>query len=80
MITDTELRLKGIRVLAQSLGDIEAERFISLIQREPFDYTQWRQDRWGDLSIDEISRKAMMLREKSGEQTARADGEDNANG
>lgn len=45
MITDTELRLKGIRVLAQSLGDIEAERFIALIQREPFDYTQWRQDK-----------------------------------
>ena len=78
MITDTELRLKGIRALAQSLGDIEAERFIVLIQREPFDYTQWRQDKWEDLSIDEISRKAMMLREKSAEQTARADGEDAA--
>ena len=64
MITDTELRLQGIRVLAQSLGDIEAERFIALIQREPFDYTKWRQDKWEDLSIDEISRKAMMLREK----------------
>ena len=78
MITDTELRLQGIRVLAQSLGDIEAERFIALIQREPFDYTKWRQDKWEDLSIDEISRKAMMLREKSAEQTTRADSEDAA--
>lgn len=65
MITDTELRVKGVRVLAQSLGDIEAERFIALIQREPFDYTQWRQGKWEDLSIDEISGKAMLLREKS---------------
>lgn len=78
MITDTELRLKGIRVLAQSLGDVEAERFIALIQREPFDYTQWRQDKWEDLSIDEISRRAMMLREKSAEQAAGADGGDAA--
>jgi len=78
MITDTELRLKGTRVLAQSLGDIEAERFIALIQREPFDYTQWRQDKWEDLSIDEISRKAMMLREKSAKQADRAGGEDTA--
>jgi len=70
MITDTELRIKGSRVLAQSLGDIEAERFIALIQREPFDYTQWRQDRWEDLSIDEISRSAMLLRENSAEQRA----------
>jgi hypothetical protein len=65
MITDTELRVEGVRVLAQSLGDIEAERFVALIQREPFDYTQWRQGRWEDLSIDEISGKAMLLREKS---------------
>lgn len=71
MITDTELRLKGIRVLAQSLGDIETERFIALIQREPFDYTQWRQDKWEDLSIDEISRRAMMLREKNAESGGR---------
>ncbi len=64
MITDTELRVEGVRVLAQSLGDIEAERFVALIQREPFDYTQWRQGRWEDLSIDEISGQAMLLREK----------------
>lgn len=64
MITDAELRLKGIRALAQSLGDIEAERFVALIQREPFDYTRWRQDKWTDMSIDEISEKAMSLRKK----------------
>ena len=78
MITDTELRIKGSRALARSLGDVEAERFIALIQREPFDYTQWRQGRWEDMSIDEISRKAMALREESAEQGAGADGEDAA--
>ena len=41
-MTDTEIRVKGIQILAQYLGDIEMERFIALIQREPFDYTQWR--------------------------------------
>ncbi len=69
-MTDTELRLMGVRALARALGDIEAERFIALIQREPFDYTHWRQDKWEDLSIDEISRRAMALREKSAEQEA----------
>ena len=39
MMTDTEIKVKGVRVLAQYLGDVEAERFIALIQREPFDYT-----------------------------------------
>ena len=39
MLTDTEIKIKGIQTLSETLGDIEAERFIALIQREPFDYT-----------------------------------------
>ena len=64
MITDTEIRVKGVQILAQYMGDIEMERFIALIQREPFDYTQWRQGIDKDDSIDDISRKAMELRQK----------------
>ena len=65
MITDTEIRVKGIQILAQYLGDIEMERFIALIQREPFDYTQWRQDIDTEDSIEDISRKAMASRNKA---------------
>ncbi len=67
MITDTELRLQGITVLAQALGSVEAERFVALIQREPFDYTKWRQDKWNDLSIDEISERAMATHNQEAE-------------
>lgn len=68
MITDTEIKLRGIQLLAEHLGDIEAERFIALIQREPFDYTKWRQDMDEDLSIEEISERAMTFRMKNTEQ------------
>ena len=64
MMTDTELKVKGVQVLAQYLGDVEMERFVALIQREPFDYTQWRQDIDADKSIEEISQNAMALRNK----------------
>lgn len=70
MITDTEIKAKGFQVLAKYLGDIEAERFVALIQREPFDYTKWRQDMDEDLSLEEISRKAMAQRNKNNEQGA----------
>lgn len=63
-MTDTEIRLKGMQVLAEYVGDVEAERFIALIQREPFDYTKWRQGMGEDLSVEEISKKAMALRRK----------------
>lgn len=64
MITDTEIKLKGIQILAEHLGDVEAERFIALIQREPFDYTKWRQGLDESLTIEGISQRAMELRKK----------------
>ena len=44
MITDTEIKQKGIKALIAELGNVQAERFISLIIREPFDYTKWQRD------------------------------------
>ena len=74
MITDTEIKLKGIQILAEHLGDVEAERFIALIQREPFDYTKWRQGLDESLTIESISQRAMELRRKEiAEQVAEAD-------
>ena len=69
MMTDTEIRTKGVQILAQYLDDIEMERFIVLIQREPFDYTQWRQNLEADDSIEDISRKAMQLRNNQKPET-----------
>ena len=37
MVTDMELKLEGMNVLLERLGLVEAERFISLLQREKFD-------------------------------------------
>ncbi len=62
MISDTEIKIRGLQVLAEALGDVEAERFIALIQRERFDYTKWRQGLDDSLSIDEISQKASQLK------------------
>lgn len=62
MISDTEIKLKGIHLLSEYLGDVEAERFITLIQREPFDYTKWRQGLNENLTIEEISHQAMLLK------------------
>ena len=53
------LRSEGMKVLINSLGRVEAERFISLIIREPFDYTEWQRDLFNDLSVKELSNAAM---------------------
>jgi len=65
MRTDTIIRNEGTRVLMDHLGLVEAERFIMLIQKEPFDYTQWQEDLFEDMSIDEISKNAAEYRENN---------------
>ncbi len=65
MITDTEIKVKGVEALINTLGEVEAERFISLVMREPFDYTKWQRTLWVDRSVSELSTKAMQLRKKS---------------
>jgi hypothetical protein len=64
MMTETEIRLKGYQALLNSLGVVQAEQFISLIIREPFDYTEWQKTLWPEKSIQEIS-QAAMLNEKN---------------
>ena len=66
MLTDTEIKIKGTRVLMESLGEIEAERFIALMQREPFDYTKWQRSLWVDKTVKDISSDAMRFLEEAG--------------
>ncbi|GBR76283.1 hypothetical protein NO2_0855 [Candidatus Termititenax persephonae] len=59
MYTDAVLRNKGLNVLIDNLGKVDAERFISLINRDTFDYTEWRKDLFNNLSVKELSVLAM---------------------
>ena len=59
MKTDTALKIEGMNILLNYLGDVDAERFISIISREPFDYTKWRADNLPDEDVRTLSKKAM---------------------
>lgn len=62
MITDEELKVEGLKALTEALGDVQAEKFIALIMRSPFDYTKWQRKLWVEKSVEEISDAAMKLR------------------
>jgi hypothetical protein len=59
MLTDTEIKVKGLNILVKELGDVMAEKFISLILKEPFDYTKWQRHLFEEMDIIELSKKAM---------------------
>lgn len=62
MISDEELKVQGVRALMTALGDVQAERFVSLLSRAPFDYTKWQRNLWPELGVDELSGAALKLR------------------
>jgi hypothetical protein len=64
MRADTVIKRDGFRALFEKLGPVEAERFIALIKRDDFDYTEWRRDLFEEMSIDELSAKAMNFSKK----------------
>jgi len=54
MRSDTLIKSDGMRVLAEKLGIIEAERFITLVLREPFNYTDWQRNLYGNMGVKEL--------------------------
>jgi len=63
MKTDTEIRTDGLRALIEALGPVEAERFVALMLREPFDYTKRQRDLWPGKTVGELSTEAMKRRQ-----------------
>ena len=62
MLTDTTLKTEGMRILAENLGLVEAERFIALMLREPFDYTEWQRNLYKDVPLKDFLNRAMEFR------------------
>jgi len=60
MSTDAELRTRGLRALVDALGPVEAELFITLMLRDPFDYTSWQGQLWVDKQVDDISNASTL--------------------
>jgi hypothetical protein len=63
-ITDSEIKQKGFVALVDALGEVDAERFITLLNRDPFDYTLWQKDKFENLSVRQLSADAMAMRKK----------------
>lgn len=50
---------EGMNILVEKLGMADAERFISIMLREPFNYTKWHQTFMQGKSVKEIIKMAM---------------------
>ena len=53
-MNDTVLAQSVIRCFIENFGIVQTERFISLIIKEPFDYTEWQRELFSDMSVEDI--------------------------
>lgn len=53
-MNDTILSQNAVKCLIENFGIVQTERFISLMIKEPFDYTKWQSDLYDDMTVDEL--------------------------
>ncbi len=58
MKSETVILHEGMNALREKLGLVDSEKFISLILKDTFDYTEWQKDLWKDKTLKEIHTEA----------------------
>jgi hypothetical protein len=53
-LTEQELRQQAVRALSDSLGPVDALRFLAPVSREPFNYQEWRREYFSQYDLDEL--------------------------
>ena len=68
-INEQDICIKGFEALASALGDVDAERFIMLMNRGAGDYTEWRKTHlYQDISLEELAERARASGKRLREQ------------
>jgi hypothetical protein len=65
IMNDTTLKVNAMELLIEKFGPVDTERFISLMNKESFDYTVWHRELFKDMSVKEISRAAKKYCDKN---------------
>lgn len=57
-LTDEALTEKGVTLLEENLGPVQALRFLALLSRESFDYQAWRDQHFAESDLDTLFQQA----------------------
>ncbi len=64
-ISSSELLKSGMKCLTDNLGIINAERFISLIIKEQFDYTKWQKTYFDNIEPKQFDEALLQYSEEN---------------
>ena len=60
-ISDNELTMRGMNLLKEEFGPVDAERFVYVMTRDGFDYTEWQKDRFKGETVRSRGEKIMAF-------------------
>ena len=66
MMNEAVLKNTIMQHLVDRYGHVETERFISLVIKEPFDYTKWSRDLFGDMTADGLFDEIEAMEKREG--------------
>ena len=69
-MSDAILLKLGMRTLIGSLGVVDAERFVYLVNKEHGDYTEFRHTLFEGMTLDDICREAAQAKIEADERMA----------
>ena len=56
-MSESELTARCMNVLFDQVGPVEAERFVYILNRDNFDYTEWQKGLFSNESMESLAAK-----------------------
>ncbi len=60
-ISDNELTMRGMNLLREEFGPVDAERFVYVMTRDGFDYTEWQRNLFKGETVRSLGEKMMAF-------------------
>lgn len=60
-ISDSELTMRGMNLLKEEFGPVDAERFVYVMTRDGFDYTEWQQGLFAGETVRSLGEKMIAF-------------------
>ncbi len=61
-VSDNELAMRGMNLLKEKFGPVDAERFVYILVKDRFDYTEWQKGLFPGETVKSLGEKMMEFK------------------
>ena len=60
-VSDNEFAMRGMNLLKEKFGPVDAERFVYILVKDRFDYTEWQKGLFPGETVRSLGEKMMAF-------------------